>query len=94
MKPSFESLPELVATLIEQNKQILQGMDDLRKGHVPEAEQEKPITTKELCEYLGVSEPTIIRMKKKKLIPFFTVGGTSVRYNLTDVIKALEKNSK
>lgn len=55
----------------------------------------KPLTTKELCEHLRVSEPTIIRWRKKKVIPFFTIG-SAVRYHLHEVIAALEakKESK
>lgn len=49
----------------------------------------KPLTTKELCEHLRVSEPTIIRWRKKKVIPYFTIG-TAVRYHLGEVIAALE----
>jgi excisionase family DNA binding protein len=52
---------------------------------------EKPITTKELCSFLNVSEPTIIRWKKKGKIPFLQIGG-SVRFCKASVIKALEKN--
>ncbi len=50
---------------------------------------ERPITQKELCEYLDVTAQTIIRWRKKKKIPFFTIG-TAVRFNLSDVKKALE----
>ena len=60
----------------------------------PLSVKEKPINTKELCEYFGISEPTVIRMKKKGQIPWFSPGGTSVRYYLSQVIKALEKKSK
>jgi excisionase family DNA binding protein len=50
----------------------------------------KPINTKQLCEYLGVTEPTIIKWREKGKIPFFTVG-SSVRFNLEKVIEALSK---
>ncbi|MBL0201315.1 MAG: helix-turn-helix domain-containing protein [Chitinophagaceae bacterium] len=49
-----------------------------------------PLTTKELCAYLRVTEPTIIRWKTKGKIPFYNIG-TSVRFNLKDVLKALGK---
>ena len=52
---------------------------------------EKPITTKELCDFLNISEPTIIRWRKKGKIPFLQVG-SSVRFSKASVIKALEKN--
>ncbi|HEV8505442.1 MAG TPA: excisionase family DNA-binding protein [Chitinophagaceae bacterium] len=60
----------------------------------PESANEKPITSRELCEYLGISEPTLIRMKKKGQVPFFSPGGTAVRYYLSAVMKALEKKPK
>lgn len=53
-------------------------------------QQERPITTKELCEYLRVTEPTIARWKQKGKIPFFNIG-TAVRFNLKDVLKSLGK---
>lgn len=51
---------------------------------------EKPITQKELCSYLGVTQQTVIRWKKKKKIPFFTIG-TAIRFDLQDVLKSLGK---
>ena len=50
----------------------------------------KPITTKELCEFLGVTGQTIIRWKKKGKIPFFRIG-SAVRFDLDKVLKALEE---
>ena len=49
-----------------------------------------PLTTKELCDYLRVTEPTIIRWKQKGKIPFYSIG-SSVRFNLKEVLKALGK---
>jgi excisionase family DNA binding protein len=51
---------------------------------------EKPITTKELCAFLAITEPTVIRWKKKGKIPYFRIG-SAIRFNLKDVLKALEK---
>ena len=52
--------------------------------------QSKPITTKELCKHLGVTEPTILRWRLKKKIPFYKIG-SAIRFDLEKVIKALEK---
>jgi len=61
--------------------------------HPPqEGTNDKPVTQSELCEFLGVTEPTILNLRKKKKIPFFLVG-TSVRFSKPAVMKALE-NSK
>jgi excisionase family DNA binding protein len=55
----------------------------------------KPFNTKELCRFLGISEPTCIRWRKKGKIPFLKVGG-SIRYDKAAVIAAIEsrKGSK
>lgn len=49
------------------------------------------VDSKEVCKRLNISEPTLIRWRKKKRIPFFMVG-SAVRFNWTSVIKELEKN--
>lgn len=49
----------------------------------------KPISQKELCSFLGLSEPTVIRWRSKGRIPYIQIG-PSIRYNLDDVIKSLE----
>ncbi len=54
---------------------------------------EQPITTKELCEFLGITEPTVIRWRKKGKIPFMQIG-SSIRFDLTAVLAALEVKSK
>lgn len=50
----------------------------------------KPVTTKELCEFLAITEPTVIRWRRKGKIPFFTIG-SAIRFDLDKVLKALEK---
>jgi excisionase family DNA binding protein len=52
-----------------------------------------PVNTKQLCEFLGVTEPTIIRWRKKGKIPFLQIG-SSIRFNLPAVIAALEVKKK
>ena len=54
---------------------------------------EKPISSKELCEFLNISEPTLIRWRKKAKIPYIQVGNT-IRFDKAAVVKALEKNSR
>jgi excisionase family DNA binding protein len=49
-----------------------------------------PITTKELCKFLNITTPTVIRWRKKGKIPFINIG-SAIRFNLTDVMSALEK---
>ncbi len=56
----------------------------------PSTTTEKPITRRELCEFLGVTEPTVIRWEKRGKIPVMRIG-SAVRYDRAAVIKALEK---
>ena len=51
---------------------------------------EQPVTAEELCKFLRISEPSLVRLKKKRKIPFIEVGG-SIRYDKAAVVKALEK---
>lgn len=54
---------------------------------------EKPVNTQELCEFLGITEPTLLRMRKQKRIPFIQIG-SCIRFDKAAVIKALENKSK
>jgi excisionase family DNA binding protein len=56
-------------------------------------QNEQPVTTKQLCEFLGVTEPTIIRWRNKGKIPFMRIG-SSIRFNLSAVVSALEVKKK
>ena len=47
------------------------------------------INSKELSQKLGISAPTLFRWRKKGKIPYLRVG-ESIKYNLADVIKAIE----
>lgn len=84
----FSQIP--LSELLEMFRAVVR--EELAAGHssaVSSGYNNKPLTTKELCEHLRVSEPTIIRWRKKKVIPYFTIG-TAVRYHLNEVIAALE----
>lgn len=50
---------------------------------------EQPVTTKQLCEFLGITEPTIIRWRKKGKIPFLQIG-SRILFQKSAVLKALE----
>lgn len=54
---------------------------------------EPPVTTKQLCKYLGISEPTAIRWRQKGKIPFFQIG-SAVRYDKNEVMEALRINKQ
>ena len=55
--------------------------------------EEKPITVKELQEFLGVTEATIIRWRKKGKIPFMQLG-SRILFNRSAVLTALESKKK
>jgi len=47
------------------------------------------IDGKELCKKLGITIVTLIRWKAKGKVPYLQIGGL-IRYNLSEVLKALE----
>ena len=51
--------------------------------------QAEIIDTATLCQKLNLSEPTVIRWRKKGKIPFIIIG-SSIRYNWPKVIEKLE----
>lgn len=75
---------ERIESLLTQNQPSQDG---------PMIKAEKPLSTKELCLFLGVSEPTLIKMRKRRRIPFLQIGGL-IRYDKNAVVKALEANNK
>jgi excisionase family DNA binding protein len=53
---------------------------------------EKLVTGKELIELLGISESTLIRLRKKGL-PYKKVGLRAVRYDYKEVLEWLNKGN-
>lgn len=51
------------------------------------------VDAKELQNILGISEASLVRYKKKGIIPFLRIGG-SIRYNLDNVLRSLEVERK
>lgn len=56
-------------------------------------ENEQPISQQEICSFLNITEPTLIRWKKKGVIPFLQVG-SRVLFQKSKVISALESKKK
>jgi excisionase family DNA binding protein len=50
---------------------------------------EDPVNTKALCTFLNITEPTLIRWRKKGKIPFLQIG-SRILYQKSAVISALE----
>ncbi len=87
----FRPIP--LELLKEMMRQVVQEEIAKSKGNDNSAELQKPITTKQLCDHLGITEPTVIRWRKKGKIPFFTIG-SAVRFNLAKVLETLDKKKK
>ncbi|MGY3052391.1 excisionase family DNA binding protein [Pedobacter sp. UYEF25] len=54
---------------------------------------ESPITTKELCQFLSITEPTVIRWRKKGKIPYMQIG-SALRYDKEAVLQAISEKRK
>jgi excisionase family DNA binding protein len=78
--------PEEIQAIVEAS--ILKALDQRTQPEY--TTPDKLITEAELCKFLGVSAPTLIRWRKKRKIPFIRIG-TCVRYNLVAVLKKLER---
>ncbi len=88
---SFEQLFPESTQLLRQILSRLDTIEEQRAGN--KAGTSKPLTTKQLCEHLNITEPTVIRYRRKGWIPFFKIGD-SVRFDLDKVLAALESRKK
>lgn len=52
-------------------------------------ENEQPINQQEICRFLDITEPTLIRWRKKGKIPFLKIG-SRILYQKSAVLAALE----
>lgn len=75
---------ELIADRLERIEYRLSELNIPEQGTT-----EKPITRKELCQFLGITEPTVIRWERKGKIPCLHIG-SAVRYDKAKVLQALE----
>jgi len=55
----------------------------------PNPQNEQPINTKELINFLDITEPTLIRWRKKGKIPFLKIG-SRILYQKSAVLAAIE----
>lgn len=83
---SLDRFPEAMNLLLTR----IDHLEEIICQKEPQLSVDRPITTKELCAHLGVTEPTIIRWKKKGKIPYFRIG-SAIRFNLKEVLKSLQK---
>ena len=73
--------------LLEQlTEKLISKMPTVTRAPLPEI-----IDTAELCKRLAISEPTVIKLRKKKF-PHFKLG-VLIRYNWPTVVEFLQKKS-
>lgn len=75
---------DIILSELAEIKQTIKSVPGVQQVQQPEI-----INTEELCKRLDISEPTAIKWRRKKKIPFFTIG-TAIRYNWPEVVKFLE----
>ena len=56
------------------------------------AGSEQPVNTKDLCYFLNITEPTLIRWRKKGKIPFMKIG-SRILYQKSEVLDALNESN-
>lgn len=91
MNSIIVTTPEALEALIEGTFE--KKISQLTALSTPTTSPPEIIDTKELIRRLNVTEPTIIRMRKKQILPFMQIG-SAVRYNWHAVVKALENKKK
>lgn len=87
---TLETMP---ATLEKLAATINEIKIEVRELRLLQPVNENPIDSRELLLRLAISEPTLIRMRKRNAIPFLEVAG-HYRYVWQDVIKALQPSNK
>ena len=75
-----EELADIIRQVLREEKPSIQAAANI----------EEIIDTKQLCKKLNITEPTIIRWRKKGKIPFLLIGD-SIRYDWHAVLKAITK---
>ncbi|MDB5003902.1 MAG: Helix-turn-helix protein [Mucilaginibacter sp.] len=53
------------------------------------SKNEQPVTAKVLSQFLSISQPTLIRWRKKGKIPYLKIGGR-ILYRKSEVMTAME----
>src|SRR5690349_15682823 len=86
---------EVIVTSREDMKEIISECLDayFKKGSTNDHALTTPgklLNQKEICDFLRITEPTLIRWKKRGKIPFIEMGGI-IRFDPAAVAKALEK---
>lgn len=89
IEATFNDVPRILCELLLK----VENLENLIKVPSGVKLNSEIIDTRELCKRLNVTEPTIIRWRKKGAVPYFNIG-SSVRFNFEDVIDALKAKKK
>ena len=86
------STPGALQELIENSVRL--AFEKLNTTSISQqGKNEQPITTKELINFLDITEPTLIRWRKKGKIPFLKIG-SRILYQKSVVLAALENKKR
>jgi hypothetical protein len=86
----MELMQLVFQTISEKLNSIELKLDNLQIENQPK--EETPVSGKDLCNYLGISHPTLISRRKKGQIPYLKVGKRFL-YLKSDVIAKISKLS-
>jgi excisionase family DNA binding protein len=70
--------------------QLKVSVENLLNFRVTSHDSESLVSQKEICKFLNISEPTLVKMRRRKEIPFSNTGREYV-YNKLEVSNALNK---
>lgn len=82
-----------IEQIIERFREVVKQELASAAGVTTVPNNEPPITTKELCKFLNITEPTAIRLRQRGTIPFFQIG-SAIRYDKKEVIESLRRNER
>jgi excisionase family DNA binding protein len=85
------STPSELQALIDSS--VKQAFEKLSPNFKRDETNDTPVSTKEICKFLNITEPTLIRWRQKGKIPFLRIGGR-LMYQKSAVVEALSKNTR
>lgn len=94
--PSFEEMPQRIATLTDQIAQLSLEMSKLStqiKKNKPSAEPEAFIGIDDACALVHLAKPTIYKLAQKGLIPFYKPS-KELLFRRTELIKWVEESHR
>lgn len=87
MQIQFITTPQELQAVID--SAIQKAFTELPTNAANGSKKPEIIDTAELCKRLNISEPTVIRWRKKGKIPYLSIGA-AIRYDYIKVIEAID----